>query len=114
MDKEHLIATQISSLVESVQKLDGLCIAVNTDNGNIDMIPKQRATQYFIKKNHAVIVDIPKLDAFKNVATAELAIAVGRRLERFERGAKANAGRTIDSRRKIAQNAIQSRWSAKP
>jgi hypothetical protein len=44
---------------------------------------------------------------------AQVAIAVGRRLERFERGRKANATRTPNSRQKIAQKAIQSRWSAK-
>lgn len=78
------------------------------------LIPKAQATQYFIKKYKAIVIDIPTDLLFKEeTICAQLGVAVGRRLERFERGAKANATRTPNSRKKIAQNAIQTRWNAK-
>ncbi len=81
--------------------------------GGIGLIETERATQYRLRQDNATIVEIPKLSRHEGIATAQLALAIGRRLERFERGAKANAGRTTETRQKVAQNAIQARWSAK-
>ena len=91
--------------------LDKFVIEVFKD-GQMGLLEKERATQYRLKQDNAIIVEMPRLSRNSNTAIAQIALAVGRRLERFERGAKANAGRTIDSRRKIAQNAIKKRWSA--
>ena len=110
------IASEIRGIAKSflAENLKGRVLAIIPSQSLIMPIDKSEATQYLMKKTGAIFVDIPELSADTDERIAELAIAVGRRLERFERGAKANAGRTIDSRRKIAQNAIQSRWSAKP
>lgn len=81
--------------------------------GGIELIETERATQYRSRQDNSIFVEIPKLSRYEGIATAQIALAVGRRLERFERGAKANASRTTESRRKVAQNAIQARWSAK-
>lgn len=81
--------------------------------GGLGLIETKRATQYRLKQDNAIIVEIPKLSRNEGIATAQIALAIGRRLERFERGRKANASRTTESRRKVAQNAIQARWSAK-
>lgn len=107
--------TEIAEFVASIARrtsLDGYAIEIFKEGG-IGLIEKERATQYRSKQDSSIFVEIPRLSRNEGIATAQLALAVGRRLERFERGAKANAGRTTDSRRKIAQNAIQSRWSAK-
>ena len=82
-------------------------------DGRIELIEKERATQYRLKQDRAIIAEIPKLSMNEYVALAQIALAVGRRLERFERGQKANATRTPDSRKEIAQKAIQARWNAK-
>lgn len=83
-------------------------------NLNIRFEPKNTTPRYMLKKNGEIAIEIPKLhDNIPELATADIALAVGRRLERFERGRKANAGRDANSRREIAQNAIQARWSAK-
>ena len=84
-----------------------------TKDGKLSLVAKEQATQYYLKQNGAILVELPELSDNKKTALAQIALAVGRRLERFERGRKANAGRTAESRQKIAQNAIQSRWSAK-
>jgi len=113
MDKE--LASQIKEIVKSVlaENLKSGVLAIIPSQSLIVPIDKSEATQYLKKKTGAIFVDIPELSADMDERIAELAIAVGRRLERFERGAKANQARTIDSRRKIAQNAIQTRWNAK-
>lgn len=82
-------------------------------DGRIELIEKDKATQYRLKQDRAIVAEIPKLSMNEYVAIAQLALAVGRRLERFERGRKANATRTPNSRKEIAQNAIQARWNAK-
>lgn len=92
--------------------LDGYAIEIFKEGG-IGLIEKERATQYRSKQDKSIFVEIPRLSRHEGIATAQLALAVGRRIERFERGAKANSIRTPDSRKKIAQNAIQTRWSAK-
>ena len=92
--------------------LDKFVIEVFKD-GQMGLLEKERATQYRLRQDNAIIVEMPRLSRNPNTAIAQIALAVGRRLERFERGAKANATRTPNSRKKIAQNAIQSRWSAK-
>lgn len=92
--------------------LDGFVIEVFKD-GRMGLLEKVRANQYRLKQDDAFVVEIPRLSRKKDIAVAQLALAVGKRLERFERGRKANAGRDAISRQKIAQNAIQSRWSAK-
>lgn len=79
----------------------------------LSLVAPSLVNQYYLKKNNAIVVEIPKLSNKKNFAIAQIALAVGRRLERFERGRKANAGRTAESRQKIAQKAIQARWNAK-
>ena len=81
--------------------------------GGIGLIETERANQYRLRQDNAIAIEIPRLSRHEGIATAQLALAIGRRLERFERGAKANAGRTTESRQKIAQNAIKARWSAK-
>lgn len=89
-------------------------IAIMPKEGKVIPLDKERATQYFARKHEAIIVEMPELAKDGGyLQVAQVAIAVGRRLERFERGAKANASRTTESRRKVAQNAIQTRWSAK-
>lgn len=82
-------------------------------SGQIGLLEKERATQYRSKQDNSIFVEIPRLSRHEGIATAQIALAVGRRIERFERGSKANATRTPNSRKKIAQNAIQARWSAK-
>lgn len=84
-----------------------------TKDGKLSLVAKEQATQYYLKQNGAILVELPELSDNKKTALAQIAIAVGRRLERFERGRKANATRTPNSRKEIAQNAIQARWSAK-
>ena len=84
-----------------------------TKDGKLSLVAKEQVTQYYLRQNGAVLVELPKLSDNKKTALAQIALAVGRRLERFERGAKANARRTTETRRKVAQNAIQTRWSAK-
>ena len=91
--------------------LDGYSIEIFKEGG-IGLIEKERANQYRSKQDNAIFVEIPRLSRHEGIATAQLALAIGRRIERFERGAKANATRTPNSRKKIAQNAIQKRWSA--
>lgn len=89
-------------------------IAIMPKEGKVISLDKEQATQYFARKHEAIFVEMPKLAKDGGqLLVAQVAIAVGRRLERFERGRKANATRTPNSRQKIAQNAIQSRWSAK-
>ena len=85
---------------------------VITADGKLSLVAKEQATQYYLRQNKAILVELPELSDNKRTALAQIAIAVGRRLERFERGRKSNASRTAESRQKIAQNAIQSRWSA--
>lgn len=106
---------EIAEFVANIARrtnLDGYSIEV-FKNGGIGLIEKERATQYRLKQDDAIAVEIPKLSRHEGIAIAQLGIAIGRRIERFERGAKANATRTLDSRKKSAQKAIQSRWSAK-
>lgn len=75
---------------------------------------KGQFTQTALKKAKAIVIEIPDVAGMsKAKASALIGLAVGRRLERFERGRKANATRTPNSRKEIAQNAIQARWSAK-
>lgn len=93
--------------------LEASVLAIVPKEEKVLLMKKEEATQYFIKKNDAIIVDVPKLSKDKSYAVVQLALAVGGRVERFERARKANAGRDAISRQKIAQNAIQSRWSAK-
>lgn len=81
--------------------------------GDFELAEKQLISSYYLKKANAIEIEIPELSPNNDIAVAQLALAVGKRLERFERGRKANAGRDAISRQKIAQNAIQSRWSAK-
>lgn len=57
-------------------------------SGQIGLLEKERATQYRLKQDHAIIAEIPKLSHNPNTAIAQIALAVGRRLERFERGAR--------------------------
>ena len=92
--------------------LSGRVLEIEKDGRFLAVIDKEDATQYRLKDDNAFAVDIPELSGANGVAIAQLSLAVGRRLERFERGRKSNASRTAESRQKIAQNAIQSRWSA--
>lgn len=114
MDEKDYIAKYINAIGFSTPRtvLEGSVLAILPKEERVALMKKEEATQYFIKKNGAIIVDVPELSKDKSIAITQLAVAVGRRLERFERGLKANAGRDADSRRKIAQNAIQSRWKA--
>lgn len=83
-------------------------------NLNIRFESKNTTPRHILKKKGEIAIEIPKLhDNIKELATADIAIAIGRRLERFERGRKANATRTPNSRKEIAQKAIQARWTAK-
>ncbi len=109
------IASEIKGIAKSflAENLKGRVLAIIPSQSLIMPIKKSEATQYLTKKTGAIFVDIPELSADTDVRIAELALAVGRRLERFERGAKGNATRTPNSRKKIAQNAIQARWNAK-
>lgn len=107
------IADAIKHIIESSKHdIEGGVLAIIQSQSAIVPIKKAQATQYLSKKTGAIFADIPNLDADDKLAIAQIALAVGRRLERFERGAKANAVRTPDSRKEIAQKAIQSRWNA--
>ena len=107
------IAEAIKRIIESSKHdIEDGVLAIIQFQSSIVPIKKAQATQYLSKKTGAIFVEIPRLSRDDGIATAQLALAVGRRLERFERGAKANATRTPNSRKKIAQNAIQARWSA--
>lgn len=89
-------------------------IAIMPNEGKVISLDKERATQYFARKHEAIIVEMPELAKDGGqLQVAQVAIAVGRRLERFERALKSNASRTAETRQKVAQNAIQTRWSAK-
>jgi len=106
---------EIAEFVANIARrtnLDNYSIEMFKDGG-IGLIEKERATQYRSKQDNSIFVEIPRLSRHEGIATAQIALAVGRRLERFERGRKANATRTPNSRKEIAQNAIQARWSAK-
>lgn len=106
------IAKFIKNLVKNHRSDCERCvIAVNRDR----LLHCVLATtpQRWFKDNGEIAIEIPALPKDNAQAIAELAIVVGRRLERFERGLKSNASRTAETRQKIAQNAIQSRWSAK-
>lgn len=106
---------EIAEFVTNIARrtnLDGYATEIFKEGG-IGLIEKERANQYRSKQDNAIFVEIPRLSRHGGIATAQLALAIGRRIERFERGAKANATRTPNSRKKIAQNAIQSRWGAK-
>ena len=105
------IAEFVANIVRRTN-LDRYLIEIFKEGG-IGLIETERATQYRSKQDNSIFVEIPRLSRHEGIATAQLALAIGRRLERFERGRKANATRTPNSRQKIAQNAIQSRWSAK-
>ena len=110
---DYEIAEAIKHIIESSKHdLEDGVLAIIQFQSAIAPIKKAQATQYLSKKTGAIFVEIPRLSRDDGIATAQLALAVGRRLERFERGAKANATRTPNSRKKIAQNAIQARWSA--
>ena len=113
MDKE--LASQIKGIGKNIttEELKNDVLAIIPSQSVICPVNKAEATQYFVKKYGAIIVDIPELSADNDERIAQLALAVGRRLERFERASKANAGRDADSRKQIAQNAIKKRWSAK-
>lgn len=107
--------TEIAEFAMNIARrtnLDNYSIEMFKDGG-IGLIEKERATQYRSRQDNSIFVEIPRLSRHEGVATAQIALAIGRRLERFERGRKANAGRDAISRQKIAQNAIQARWSAK-
>lgn len=106
---------EIAEFVANIARrtnLDNYSIEMFKDGG-IGLIEKERATQYRSKQDNSIFVEIPRLSRHEGIATAQIALAVGRRLERFERGRKANATRTPNSRKEIAQNAIQARWNAK-
>lgn len=109
------LASQIKGIAKSflAENLKGRVLAIVPSQSLVVPIDKSEATQYLTKKIGAIFVDIPELSTDTDERIADLALAVGRRLERFERGAKANARRTTETRRKVAQNAIQTRWSAK-
>lgn len=109
------LASQIKGIAKSflAENLKGRVLAIVPSQSLVVPIDKSEATQYLTKKIGAIFVDIPELSTDTDERIADLALAIGRRLERFERGSKANAGRTAETRRKVAQNAIQTRWSAK-
>lgn len=86
-------------------------VTINKD-GVVHLVAPELVTQYYLRKNDELVVDIPRLNDDNAIALAQIALAIGRRLERFERGKKSNASRTSSQRRKIAQNAIQTRWNA--
>lgn len=105
------IAEFVANIVRRTN-LDRYLIEIFKEGG-IGLIETERATQYRSKQDNSIFVEIPRLSRHEGIATAQLALAVGRRLERFERASKSNASRTAETRQKVAQNAIQSRWSAK-
>lgn len=115
VDEKDYIAKYINAIGFSTPRtvLAESVLAIIPKEERVAVMRKQEATQYFVKKNEAIIVDVPELSKDKSIAVTQLAVAVGRRLERFERGQKANVGRDAISRQKIAQNAIQARWGAK-
>lgn len=110
---DYEVAVTISMIVDKAlnEKLSQQVIEFG--QGVLRVIEKKDATQYRLKQNGTIAIELPELSKNDSVAVAQVALAVGRRLERFERGRKANAKRTPNSRKKIAQNAVQSRWNAK-
>lgn len=118
-DKQLIISDKIWAFLQDItstqmKNLHKTHEIIADANFDIKFEPKNATPRYLLKKQGKIAIEIPKLhDNIKELATADIALAVGRRLERFERGRKANAGRDATSRQKIAQNAIQSRWSAK-
>ena len=85
------IASEIKGIAKSflAENLKGRVLAIIPSQSLIMPIDKSEATQYLTKKTGAIFVDIPELSADTDERIAELAIAVGRRLERFERASKA-------------------------
>ena len=112
---DHDIANSIKEMFgySNGRTLFETCTTTIDKDGVVHLVAPEQVTQYYLRKNNALVVDIPPLDTDHDTAICQIALAIGRRLERFERGAKANAGRTTETRRKVAQNAIQARWSAK-
>lgn len=109
---EREIAEFIKNLIKNHRSDCERCvIAVNRDRLLHCVLAS--TTQRWFKENGEIAIVIPELPEDDDLAIAQLSLAVGRRLERFERGLKSNANRSAESRKKIAQNAIQSRWSAK-
>lgn len=88
------------------------CVVVICRDGLLGLRAKDTPISH-LKRDGLVVVDLPELAKDNETAIAQLGLAIGKRLERFERGMKSNAGRTSDVRQKIAQNAIQKRWSAR-
>lgn len=109
---DYEIAVTIAMMMHGGEDFTDSVITIENHKA-LKIIPKRQATQYYLKKNNAIVVELPDFSPNKKVIPIQIALAVGRRLERFERVAKANATRTPISRKEIAQNAIQTRWSAK-
>lgn len=88
------------------------CVTTVNSNGMVSLIAPAEATQYYLRKCNACIVELPlTLSDNNSVAIAQIALAVGRRLERFERGKRVNASRTPEQKSASARKAIQTRWS---
>lgn len=115
MDKN--IAKFIEFILDNYdKKIIDNSVIIYTPNSDIQMMMARKGdfTQTALKKAKAIVIEIPDIAGMsKAKASALIGLAVGRRLERFERGRKANATRTPNSRKEIAQNAIQARWNAK-
>lgn len=102
----------IQNLVKNHRSDCERCVIAISRDGLMHTVLANTPKRFF-KENGETAIEIPKLSKDNEQACLELALYLGRRLERFERAVKANAGRSAESRQKIAQNAIQSRWSAK-
>ena len=104
----ELIHTMVYHHREDCEK----CVMAVSRNGLVHPVLATTPKRFF-KENGEIPIEIPKLSEDNERACMEFALHLGRRLERFERAVKANAGRTPETRQKIAQNAIQKRWSGK-
>ena len=110
MDRK--IAERIRDIVKyNRNDCEKYVLAIDSHN-YIYPVPIRESKKWFAHKKD-IQIPIPKLSDDNELAIAELALAIGRRLDRYERAIKANAGRSAEVRKKIAQNAIKSRWASK-
>lgn len=115
-DTIERLSAQIQNSLAQFSKTERECLhqtheIVIDRNMSLSFEPIGTTSTYRQKKDGKILIPIPH--ATNELQGIQIALAVGKRIERFERGLKINSNRTPISRKKIAQNAIQTRWSAK-
>jgi hypothetical protein len=112
------LSAQIQNSLARFGKTERECLhktheVVIDRNMNLSFEPIGTTSTYRQKKDGKILIPIPAWQHSDEFQALQIALAVGKRIERFERGLKINSNRTPISRKKISQNAIQTRWNAK-